>query len=75
MQDPLRDGNDLPELASQLENELSEALRELNELREMAREMLYECCKSADEESLIIWTKAVEGNKMSERHAPQEALR
>ena len=28
MQDPLRDGNDLPELARQLENELSEALRE-----------------------------------------------
>jgi hypothetical protein len=31
MQDPLRDGNDLPELARQLENELSEALRERDE--------------------------------------------
>ena len=41
MQDPLRDGNDLPELARQLENELSEALRELAEAireRKMARE-------------------------------------
>jgi hypothetical protein len=33
MQDPLRDGNDLPELARQLENELSEALRERDEAR------------------------------------------
>jgi hypothetical protein len=41
MQDPLRDGNDLPELARQLENELSEALRERDEAireRKMARE-------------------------------------
>ena len=35
MQDPLRDGNDLPELARQLENELSEALREWHEAREL----------------------------------------
>jgi len=39
MQDPLRDGNDLPELARQLENELSEALRELAEAREALQEI------------------------------------
>jgi hypothetical protein len=33
MQDPLRDGNDLPELARQLENELSEALRERDDYK------------------------------------------
>lgn len=39
MLDPLRDGNDLPELARQLENELSEALLERDEARQEKKKL------------------------------------
>lgn len=54
MVDPLSDGNDLPQLARQLEIELSEVLRERDEAREALRVVL-RLANDIPDESLDDW--------------------
>lgn len=65
MVDPLSDGNDLPQLARQLETELSEALRERDEARV--------AFVIATDQMVVAQCKLRESNK--ERDEAQEAIR